>query len=690
MPLQPLLFAPGVSKVNSPYADQSQVSYTAGRMLRGRFSDGSNTRFVAGFPEKVGGWVAAPSSGGAAIVGVPRGMLNWVDLSQILRTAFGTNQKLFIYSSGLYTDITPWRSVVTGSLTNALSTTNGSATVTVAHTAHGLSTNDYVQLTASATIGGLTIAGVYFVTVVNANSYTITASSQANATVSGGGGTLSYTYYRITLGANPIATTIGSSTVTITATAHGASPGDYVTISGATAVGGLTISGEYQIQTTTTNTYTIIASSAATSTATGGGSSVTAEYDISTGLLNSAVGQGYGVGGYGVGGYGSASATSIILNARTWSLAPYGQQLLACPFGGGIYVWDPANTVQTRAYPLYNAPTQNNSIFVTPESFIVALGSNGNPRYVSWPDQSNYNNWTPSLTNTAELNRPVQSGSELLAGLPVRNGLSMFWTNTDAFTMTYTGDSNVYAFELAGEQAGLAGPLAATSLGGITYWMSPFDFWMWNGGASRMPSDDIRDYVFKNINLTQLAKCAAFTIKAKNEVGFFYCSAQSSEIDSAVVFQIDQQAWWIGSVKFARTSWVDAGLAAYPMAFDSSGILYNHENGTDANGSALDAYITYAPIELSNGDRSMDIFGFWPDFERISGNVTLTVLTQNYPMDAVTNIGPTTIAPDGSTPRIDLRTNSRLAGWKLESNVVGGDFRLAQMRAEVQPAGARR
>ena len=51
----------------------------------------------------------------------------------------------------------------------------------------------------------------------------------------------------VTLGANPIATTNGSRLITITATAHGVTPGTYISISGATAVGGLTISGAYEI-----------------------------------------------------------------------------------------------------------------------------------------------------------------------------------------------------------------------------------------------------------------------------------------------------------------------------------------------------------------------------------------------------------------------------------------------------------
>jgi hypothetical protein len=88
----------------------------------------------------------------------------------------------------------------------------------------------------------------------------------------------------VTLGADPIATTNGSRLVTITETAHGITVGTYISISGATAVGGITLSGEYEIVgVPSDDTYTIIAASAANATATGGGAAVVVTYYINAG-----------------------------------------------------------------------------------------------------------------------------------------------------------------------------------------------------------------------------------------------------------------------------------------------------------------------------------------------------------------------------------------------------------------------
>ena len=79
------------------------------------------------------------------------------------------------------------------------------------------------------------------------------------------------------LNPSPFSVTNGSPTVTVTQAAHGLSTGDTITIAGASAVGGITPSGAYQVTVLTSSTYTVTHGSNATSTATGGGSAVTVQ-----------------------------------------------------------------------------------------------------------------------------------------------------------------------------------------------------------------------------------------------------------------------------------------------------------------------------------------------------------------------------------------------------------------------------
>lgn len=120
---------------------------------------------------------------------------------------------------------------------------------------------------------------------------------------------------------NPFTTTSGSRTVTVTDMDHGAIAGDFVTFSGASAVGGLTINGEYQIASATTNDYTIIASVAASSSATGGGT-VTAVYQINVGVATYGFQTGWGAGLWGGFVSGTTQTTlSLALSAGNTTIA---------------------------------------------------------------------------------------------------------------------------------------------------------------------------------------------------------------------------------------------------------------------------------------------------------------------------------------------------------------------------------
>lgn len=154
-----------------------------------------------------------------------------------------------------------------------------------------------------------------------------------------------------TLGSNPIATTNASRLITITANDHGASVGTFVNITGATAVGGVTITGDYEvIGVPTVNTFTIISATAASSTATGGGASVVVIYDISAGPATYTTGVGWGGPPWGFGGWGSN--VPVGLPIRLWSGVNYGDDFIFGQREGDVYYWTKDTTTWARAVTL--------------------------------------------------------------------------------------------------------------------------------------------------------------------------------------------------------------------------------------------------------------------------------------------------------------------------------------------------
>lgn len=667
MGLTKLQFVPGITKIETDYASE------------GRFIDGDKVRFVAGRPQKIGGWAKTLET---AVSGLCRGGHAWIDNTGRRNAAWGTHRKLYSLLGGSLTDITPLRGFNTGTLANPISTTNGSATVNVAHTAHGLSTGDYAKLTAASAVGGVTIAGWYAITVVDANNYSVTASSAATATAGPAGGTTAYAYQRKTL-TNPFDTTNGSTTVVVNHTAHGCANGDTVIIAGASAVGGITPSGAYVMFNVTSNAYSITHSAAATSTVTGGGGSPTVQYELTVGQADNIPAYGWGVGTWGSGTWGTPRTSSVIINCRTWALANYGQKLVANPAGGGIYEWDP--DTGGRALPIYNAPDEAKSMLVTEERIIVALSADGDEFVVKWNDQDDRTIWTAAATNTAN-SRRLQAQSGVVAGLLLGAQVFLVWSAADTFVFQWSGDDYIYASRRASGSAGLIGPHAAAELNGIAYWMSDGDFHVYDGAARRLPSDDIRDYVFGRLNRNQARKCVAAANKKFNEIWFFYPST-TDEIDSYAAYHIDSGVWATGAM--VRTAWVDSGVFDYPLATDGSGYIYDHESGVDSDGAALDSWITAAPQDIGDGDATMDVLGLIPDFENLSGALTLTLLTRVDPDDSDTEEATGSYS-SGDGRLDDFRGHGSMAGLKIRSNVVGGNWRLGAIRVDLQASGYRR
>ena len=205
MPLKKILFRPGVNRENTRYASEALGSVNSGTNVAGGWYESEKVRFRSGTPEKIGGWVRISDE---TYLGVCRSLWNWVTLGGANLVGVGTNLKFYIESGGAYNDITPLRVVPPATINNnPFVATNGSATITVTDTAHGGVTGDFVTFSGATGLGGNITATVlnaeYQITVVDANTYTFTASATANATdASGspGGGASVVAAYQINVG----------------------------------------------------------------------------------------------------------------------------------------------------------------------------------------------------------------------------------------------------------------------------------------------------------------------------------------------------------------------------------------------------------------------------------------------------------------------------------------------------------
>jgi hypothetical protein len=169
MPLQKILFKPGVNKENTRYTTE------------GGWYECDKIRFRQGNPEVIGGWQRISAY---TYNGVCRSLWNWVTLGGLNLVGVGTNTKFYIENGGAYYDITPIRATTTLG-TNPF-TANGTTTVTVTAPSHGATNGSFVTFSGATGTYASTLNAEYQITLVNANSYTITTPTALTAGSYGG------------------------------------------------------------------------------------------------------------------------------------------------------------------------------------------------------------------------------------------------------------------------------------------------------------------------------------------------------------------------------------------------------------------------------------------------------------------------------------------------------------------------
>jgi hypothetical protein len=527
---------------------------------------------------------------------------------------------------------------------------------------------------------------------------------------------------KTTTNAATFAATNGSSTVTVTDASHGAVNGDFVTFSDAVSLGGnvtaAVLNQEYQIDLVTgTNTYTITAKDTSGSTVTAnasdsgnGGSATDAVYQINTGLDVYVQSTGYGVGTWGASGWGSATSLGGNNQLRLWTHDNFGENLIMNTRGGGIYRWLENNGTGTRAVQLSDiaganlVPTVGLQVITSEvDRHLIVLGADPisgsartgsiDPMLVAFSDQENELDFEPQITNTAGSVR-LSSGSSIVGGVKSRQEVVIF-TDTSVYSMQFVGAPLTFALNLINEASGLIGPKAAITSSGGVFFMGYGNFYLYNGTVQELPCS-VHNYVFGDLNTGQAYKIQAFTNSEHNEVGWFYPSSSSDEIDRYVIYNTQQQVWYYGQL--TRTVWLDSGVESFPQA-TNGGYLYQHEIGFDNDGSAMtNVFVESADFDIGDGDRFTQISALIPDIKFLqddnSGSVNVVTKVRNFPGDSLTTDSTSEVS--STTQKVNLRARGRQAVVRFESNDDATDdgnlsigWRLGDTRLDVKTDGRR-
>jgi hypothetical protein len=513
---------------------------------------------------------------------------------------------------------------------------------------------------------------------------------------------------------NPFTTISGSATVTVSDVSHGATDGTFVTYSGATAVGGLTLNGEYQITYVDVDTYTITAASNASSNATGGGT-VTAAYQLNAGSAIAVPLSGWGAGPWGSGAWGIGTSSNNPI--RIWNHQNFGQDLIYGPKGGAMYYWDATTGLTSRGVALTSlsgatdVPTVQTLFMVSDASrFTIAFGCNDygssdiDPMLIRWSDQESAVNWTPAATNQAGSLR-LSHGSRIDATLQTRQEI-LVWTDTSVYGLQYLGPPVVWGSQLLADNVSIVSDRAVALAAGVAYWMGEDKFYTYDGRVNTL-SCDLRQYIFSDINLDQYSQVCAGTNEQFNEVWWFYCSASSTAIDRYVVYNYLEKVWYYGNL--GRTAWTDIGVTSnFPIAATYVNNLVQHETGNDDNATAstlpIEAYITSSEFDIDDGDRFGFVWRVLPDVTfrgsaAASPSATMTLLplqNSGSGYNSPASLGGSdngvvtrtaTVPIEAFTGQVNIRVRGRQMSIKMASDGLGVQWQLGAPRLDIRPDG---
>jgi len=727
MPLTEVKIAPGINK---------QVTPTG---AEGKWINCDNVRFRYGFPEKIGGWEQTTSS---TLVGVARDSHIWADLEGKRYIAIGTHKGLFLYYAEQFYDISPLDTAITSC---TLSSSNGSATVTVNKTSHGLQAGDLFTFT-SVTLpgGGATnftdanfTTNTFEVVTRTPNTFTVTMSANEGGTGMSAAGSVSVNpYFRVgdatqTVGYGWGTGLWGGETSSIVSNTLNGALGDNAfgtggsgtditlnSTTGFSSSGTILVGGELI-------SYTGISSNDLTGIVRGVSGSTRAAHDNGAAVEDATS----------FISWGEASGESEVnLEPGNWSLDNFGQVLIATVRNNKTFEWNPAatNPLTTRATVVATNPVQSVMTMVSDrDRHLIHLGTettigtqSQDKMFIRFSDQENKSDYTPTSTNTAGTFR-LDSGTRIVGAVNVGSYI-LILTNTSAYSMTFIGPPFTFGIQQVGSNCGLIGQHAIIAVNGVVYWMGQAGgFYLYDGTVKKLPCS-VEDFVFTTqdtddlgINFNSGDIIYAGYNSLFGEVNWFYPKNGSSQIDRAVSYNYLEGVWTIGSL--ARSTYYDKTIYENPYATEynasstpnfptiqgvtstnGASILYAHEKGNnqvDSSGAstAIVGSIQSGDFEvkgqegatIATGEFFIKIRRFIPDFRALSGNARVTLNLKDFPSDseASSSLGPFTVS--SSTQKVDTRARARAVNLKIENTTTNESWRYGTFRADVQPDGRR-
>jgi hypothetical protein len=381
------------------------------------------------------------------------------------------------------------------------------------------------------------------------------------------------------------------------------------------------------------------------------------------------------------------------------------------------------------------------------------------PLLIRWATQDQPNVWTPLVTNSAGFLR-VSRGSAIVCAIATRQEILVYTEGTIS-SLQFVGTTDVFSLTELSDNISIISPRAVSGVNNVAYWMGHDKFYAYGGRVETLPcslrnhvfqnfnynqADQVisgtnegwneiwwfyptadsnvnNAYVIYNhlekiwyygtINRTAWSDSSLREYPQAITETYFTGAVSSTTL---TVTSISSGILAVGSVitgtGLATGTVITAlgtgtgGVGTYTLnisqlvvqtAMTANGIIYNHEQGTNDNTTAMTSYIASSDFDLVDGDQFILTKRIIPDlnFAGSTANlpaVTMYIKPRNFPGNAYSNIDAENVietSVDVYTEQIFMRARARQMAIQIQSSDLDVQWQLGSPRLDGRPDGRR-
>jgi len=383
--------------------------------------------------------------------------------------------------------------------------------------------------------------------------------------------------------------------------------------------------------------------------------------------------------------------------------APNGDDI-ASSIERPVYYGDIYGTGQLA--PIASLPLGVSGGVVALQPYLFAFGNDGS---INWSDSADPTDFTGSGPNNDGGTARV-TAQKIVRGMPLRGGggnspSGIFWSLDSVIRGAYAGGDVTFRFDTLTSQSSILSASSVIEYDGLFFWCGVDRFLMFNGVVREVPNQMNLNWFFDNLNYAHRQKVFAFKVPRFGEIWWCYPRGSAIECTHAVIHNVREGTWYdtqlpgggrsAGQYAQVFKSPLVAGVDAYNSATYR---LWQHEFGydeVDDSAAAVRSFFETADMSLMVGkdqpkSQALHVECVEPDLVQ-AGVVEMSILGRANARSVEQASDPRTVAPvtesvDPTQQVVWFREVRRQMRFRVESNVLGGNYEMGQTIAHIGPA----